>query len=408
MRIILYLSVVGQLLLFAVPSRADSLNVSRLSRFTATWNECYAVSVRDSFAYVAAGGYGLRIINLADPVHPVEYGFVETPGWMWGVTVNGNYAYAGDGSSGVQIIDISNPAAPALTGTYNTPGFAWGVAVAGSYAYVADLDRGLRILNITNPAAPTQTGFFDTAGEASDVVIVGNRVYLADGTGGLRIFNVTNPAAPTLTGTYNTPGVAYGVAVAGNYAYVADEAAGLQVINVTNPASPTLTATLNTAQTALCVKVWDNYAFLTDGSGGLRVIDISMPSAPFEVGFYDGPGTSWSIAVDGCNAVVAEGTALSTYDVSACACQVRPNPPGQLVIRCADVANTIRLQWNPVEQDETGNPISIARYVIYSAPSLDSAVWDSIGVPTPPDTTVFMDSNATAEIRFYRIRAVGE
>ncbi len=57
-----------------------------------------------------------------------------------GVAVSGSYAYVADGVSGLRVIDISNPASPTLKGTLRHR-HALGVAVSGSYAYVAE-DRG--------------------------------------------------------------------------------------------------------------------------------------------------------------------------------------------------------------------------------------------------------------------------
>jgi hypothetical protein len=101
-----------------------------------------------SYAYVADGDSGLRIINVSDPAHPGEVGFYDTPGYAYGVAVSGSYAYVADGDSGLRIINVADPAHPSEVGFYDTPGYAYGVAVSGSYAYVADGNSGLVILRL--------------------------------------------------------------------------------------------------------------------------------------------------------------------------------------------------------------------------------------------------------------------
>ncbi|MGB9722052.1 MAG: T9SS type A sorting domain-containing protein, partial [bacterium] len=83
------------------------------------------------------------IIDVSNPQSPYEAGYYDTPGWAWGVYVSGSYAYVADGGSGLRIINVSNPQSPYEAGYYDTP--AWGVYVSGSYAYVADYDAGLQV-----------------------------------------------------------------------------------------------------------------------------------------------------------------------------------------------------------------------------------------------------------------------
>jgi hypothetical protein len=62
------------------------------------------------------------------------------------VAVAGSYAYVADGYSGLRVIDVSDPTDPQERGYYDTPGRAEGVAVCGSYAYVADVGAGLQVI----------------------------------------------------------------------------------------------------------------------------------------------------------------------------------------------------------------------------------------------------------------------
>ena len=92
-----------------------------------------------SYAYVADGGSGLRVINVANPAAPTEVGFYDTPGLrLQRRGSGGQLRLRRRWGSGLRVINVANPAAPTEVGAYDTPGTAYDVAVAGSYAYVAD------------------------------------------------------------------------------------------------------------------------------------------------------------------------------------------------------------------------------------------------------------------------------
>jgi hypothetical protein len=145
------------------------------------------------------------------------------------VAVSGSYAYVADGVNGLRVIDISNPGSPTLRATCATT-IAFGVAVSGSYAYVADYTSGLRVIDISNPASPTVSATRAT-GNALGVVVSGSYAYVAD-VSGLLVIDISNPGSPTSVGALGTV-FAQGVAVSGSRAYVADGSyPGLRVIDL--------------------------------------------------------------------------------------------------------------------------------------------------------------------------------
>jgi hypothetical protein len=146
------------------------------------------------------------------------------------MAVAGNCAYVADGSAGLRVVSVADPAHPSEVGYYDTPGYAEGVAVAGDYAYVADGSAGLRVISAADPAHPSEVGYYDTPSYVQGVAVAGNYAYAAEGSAGLRVISVADPAHPSEVGYYDTPSSARGVVVAGNYVYVADERAGLRVI----------------------------------------------------------------------------------------------------------------------------------------------------------------------------------
>jgi hypothetical protein len=217
---------------------------------------------------------------------------------------------------------------------------------------------------------------------------------------------VSNPALPTSVGSYNTPGYAEGVAVSGSYAYVADYTSGLRVINISNPALPSEVSFYDTPGYAYGVVVSGNYAYVADGGGGLRVIDVSTPASPTEAGYYNTPGTTYALAMRGCVAYLADATYFSTYDISYFAPCPPPCAPESLIIEyLIPCAGARQLHWSPVSLSTGGWPVDVSRYVIYRAGDVNATVWDSIGVPEPPDTTVFIDTTGVLSRQFYQVRA---
>jgi hypothetical protein len=105
---------------------------------------------------------------------------------------------------------------------------------------------------------------------------------------------------------------------------------------------------------------------------------------------------------------VANSLNFGIYDVShfvPCSTGV-PMAPDSLVIQYLPSTSQIQLSWAPVLLDTAGQPIDISRYTIYRSAIMNPGVWDSIGVPSPPETTVFVDTTSTTIQRFYHVRAV--
>lgn len=302
----------------------------------------WGVAVAGDTAYVTDLA-GLHILNISDPTAPARIGWCEAEGAL-GVAVHSAplrdgmagspgemYAYVAAGGSGLHVVDVSDPVAPVETGLYDTPGVAQGVAVhsygasrrteqqaplrdsmAGGpgdlYAYVADGDAGLRVVDVSDPAAPAEVGSYDTPGKAWDVVVAsgpgGTLAYVVDldfsgVNNGLRIIDVSDPAAPTQVGSYSAGGGCWtwGVAVVGNYAYIANFGCGLRIVDVSDPTAPAEAGVWYGADPT-SVTVAGKYAYVGAVSGyGLRVLNVSDPVAPTEVGFYSALGEAGDVVV---------------------------------------------------------------------------------------------------------------
>ena len=248
------------------------------------------LAVAGSTAYLADGPYGLRIVDVSDPTHPVEAAYAYPLNYVFDVAVGGDTAYLAAAGAGLLVVNVSEPAHPAEMGTYDTPGYAYGVDVTEDVVYIADGWKGLRLANVSDPVHPIGVGSLDTPGWAMSVDILGSTAYVADGGKGLRIVDVSDREHPSEMGFYEMPGVAVMVAVQGDVAYMADRRAGLRAVDVSDAQSPTQVGIYAPLTDARGLAVRGQYAYVAAGYSGLRVVDISDPAYPREVGVYDTEG----------------------------------------------------------------------------------------------------------------------
>ncbi|HKS35643.1 MAG TPA: hypothetical protein VJW76_00535, partial [Verrucomicrobiae bacterium] len=152
--------------------------------------------------YIYVGGL-MHIFDVSIPFNPIRLGGIGSASGR-DVVFAGNYAYLAAGGDGLKIYDVSNPLLPAPVATLDTPGSAQGIAVSGNHVYLADYEGGFRIFNVANPASPSLVGSLPVISLANDVVVSGNFAFVADELDGFRVVNISNPAAPVLVTTLST------------------------------------------------------------------------------------------------------------------------------------------------------------------------------------------------------------
>ena len=289
--------------------------------FNSDCQDTYDVVVKDGYAYVADGQYGLKILSLSYPEDPELVGAYATTGSARGVAVEGDYAFVADLENGLLIVDVSNPADPLLVSSLSAP--ALNVDVVGTYAYVAASTNGLQIASIADLNNPSWVGQFNVPGmEAFDVKVVGSTAYLGT-DGAMARINVGNPANPQLLsshingndgvgvasaggsilaalrpfgvvaynsllvgiGEYATPGEIEDVCYNEGLIYVADGLKGLLILNGVDLADITrYTSYANVP--AYGVTVANGYAYVAGKAAGLQVFRSSVDTDAD--GMYDG------------------------------------------------------------------------------------------------------------------------
>jgi choice-of-anchor B domain-containing protein len=222
-----------------------------VTTFTATFNTAHTITIVDGFAYcsgarLSGSQVGIRILDLSNPVAPVDVG-----GWNGFYThdcqVRGNRLYAACiNNSLLAIVDITNKSAPSMITNFTWAGnkaHNCDLTTDGNYLYTTDETAGgrLRIFDISNLANIQQVANFtpNPTGIVHNVHIRGDRAYVAYYTEGVRVLDISDPVYPVEIGYYDTwPGASggfngcwavYPYAVADQF-YASDISTGLYIL----------------------------------------------------------------------------------------------------------------------------------------------------------------------------------
>ena len=214
-----------------VPSSISLVNTYRGGGFSTAHNVFIDSSSSPAYAYLAGsnlGNGGIRILSLADPVHPVEVGDWEAhyvhdvlAGNQW---ADPNYdgktvAMAFSPFNGVDLIDVSNKASPILIREFTYPG--------RSYTHSGSVSKNHDYL------------FFNDERDELDGVVPGTTIFTAD------ISNLPT-AAVVSSWTLNSPATDHQSLVKGDLLYTSSYSAGMFITDITNPLNPIQVGTYDT------------------------------------------------------------------------------------------------------------------------------------------------------------------
>jgi len=115
------------------------------------------------------------------------------------VALSGNYAFIADGGRGLSVIDVADSTYPELMTNLNIGDYAYGIAIAGNYAYLSDGLASLMVIDISNPLDLRRVGGNTAFDALYPVTIYSNRVYAPTGIEGLQILDVYQPPAVSNT-----------------------------------------------------------------------------------------------------------------------------------------------------------------------------------------------------------------
>jgi len=288
--------------------------LGQLNPRTGGYSSLWGYTAPDGKEYAILGcNTGTSIINVTNPLSPVEVAFITGPtsGWREMKTW-GTYAYVvseGSGTlAGMQIINLANlPVSANLVTTYTTTFTrAHDIFTADGYAYVCGTSNdngGIHILNLANPTAPVQSGYWSQAGYVHDMYVYLDTIYASCGNSqNWQLVNATNKANPVRISTSATlPGIYAhsGWLTQDKRYFVTCEEFNVRDLCVWDLQDRT-SWNLVVSQWQLPgtnyihnIYIKGKYAHIAHYKEGYVVLDLTDPANPVKVGQYDTyPGTN--------------------------------------------------------------------------------------------------------------------
>ncbi|MGH8103095.1 MAG: LVIVD repeat-containing protein, partial [bacterium] len=269
----------------------------------------YGVALEGDHAFVAAGD--LLIYRLNGRSSAVREGTLVTPGEANAVAVAGSYAYVADGDSGLRVVDIHDKQHPLEVGSVALPNWAEDVVLDGRYAYVAAGGAGIRVVDITQPQAPKEVSFSHVGRWAQDLAMVGHFVYVADDTAGLGIHDLSSTDSPDEVNRLKFDSAITCVAASGTKVFASEEKYGrVHILDARDPANPREIGILTTGgwmSEVAALVAEENLLFAADLESGIRIFDVSNAASPVEVGYRMGTYSPLALALDGEAGLVFDG-----------------------------------------------------------------------------------------------------
>jgi hypothetical protein len=357
---------VGFLALLGGPRPASAAGPLTLVDSLSLGARAHDIAIADGRAYVAIDT-GLVILDLANPVGPVELGSVSTGSGTvtQGVEVQGAHAYLASREAGVHVVNVANPAAPVIVGVKRFPQPVWDVAVRGTFVYAVTSGGYLYVLDVSNPASPRQVKVIGlvawgspkhdaiqlkklnahvTRGNAKamGVTVVGDKLFTCDwGYGRAYYYDVSNPASPVFRGTHRAPFIlrvaadpardvlymlgAYARQFSGIHTVPISQLSQTRSTDYLNcPACRFLKANAQIDMGGLGLSPGGKHLFYGGGLQEFHVVDVSDPALLHDIGFADtgphglGLAEIMGFASHGDHIYVAAGAAgLQIYSLPA-------------------------------------------------------------------------------------------
>jgi len=161
----------------------------------------HALAVRDTVAFIGAGGVNFRTLSIADPANPRYLGSCEIGGTAVDIALWGTLAFAAAREDGLCVVDVSDPATPILRSKLSLPGSAWSVRVEDTLVFVNAYSK-LLCFNASNPDSLIQIGEYSTSLPVTIAHMEDDLFYLLS-FGNLEVVDVSDPTAPVVAASYS-------------------------------------------------------------------------------------------------------------------------------------------------------------------------------------------------------------
>ena len=221
-----------------------------ITHWDETFTTAHTIAIHEGWAYLngtryGAGASGMRILDLANPVAPVDVG-AYTPRYVHDSYVHADTGYLCIIGVGLAVVDLSDRAHPQELAFVAYPGAGThnaALARDGRTLYTTDeiIAGHLRVWDVSDRRDPVQVGEWSAHPTTSihNVIVHGDSAYVAYYTEGVHVLDVSDPRAPQWVASYDTyPGVSGGfdgcwgvyVSPRTGFVYASDSAGGLFVM----------------------------------------------------------------------------------------------------------------------------------------------------------------------------------
>lgn len=241
------------------------------------------LNINQDFALAAAGSEGLWVLNIDDPTNPNPVVHLESENAKAVISV-GSLAYLADGGDGLKIVDMATPSSPQLLGHYDTYSrLASGLAIDGNLVFLAADLNGLMIIDVSDSTDPSLVAQTTAPVRARDVGLAGTWAFVADRENGLTVLDVSVPANPLVAATLELPGHLETIAMADSVLYIGGTGSAIWAIDIQDPTQPTPIGWLPFEAKDL---VLQGDFLLAPGSQGVTLVECRNPAELKSVGFF--------------------------------------------------------------------------------------------------------------------------
>lgn len=171
--------------------------------------------------------YGFYILDITDPsaIHRIGAIWLAKEGNPYAASVIGSYAFIANGWKGLKVVDISDPAFPKLVHVWpgdNSKSYV-DIQRKDGLLYFLDPYKGIEILNVDNPMSPVLVAEISLEDFIiNDFRLENDLLFVAAGSDGIMVFDIKNPETPVLMARTDTPGESIGIDASAESVYVAD------------------------------------------------------------------------------------------------------------------------------------------------------------------------------------------
>jgi len=257
-------------------TRIENPPVERLSLAGsfASSGEARRLKKSGSVLFVAEGSYGMSMWNVSNPVAPTRIGEFPTEGdTCYQVDVAGSYAFLASGKDGLRVVDISGSIFEVPGSPVQMRSRVRALQVVSPYVYVGD-SAGVYVYQIGSGGTVTRVDSLPSSGISLDIralEVSGDTVFVANGRFGLLLWRRSNDALMIK----NIEGICTDIAVREKTIFVSDRSRGFRIFDLSTPGECNEVGYYIT-KSALGVAVSSGKVGLCDGEYGFYLLESNI------------------------------------------------------------------------------------------------------------------------------------